>query len=457
MKLSLVLTFLVACGSITAKQPDAHVDTAASPALTTVTPPSGIVTTVVTLTGSNFGSTQGTVTIGGTTATVQSWTDTTVVAVVPDLHPGNADVVVMAAAGMAGPLPFKVVLPPAIYLNNDANDPTSGFDTITVMTFDPTTGAVTQLGQPVSIGRPTSGFGGCSSSIIVHVPTRRVFATASNGVGVFDIDPVTGALTAVPGSPFLFGTTTRAFGVVVNKAGTRAWAADFAGTLGVFDIAANGAMTPVVGSPFTVSASPDILALSTSETFLYANTEASNILGFSLAASGAPTALSGSPYAFTTGFGAGSRPGTDQLYFAGQSGNLGVWQPAAGTGIPAQIAGSPFVLAPPAGLINGVAFTSDGGRLYVGTYTSGHIFGFNLAADGTPTAIGGSPWNFTATFQDLTCLAVSADGHMIGVNEGHKQVGVFTLGADGTPTMVAGSPFTQTTPAENASGLAISF
>src|SRR5512143_964083 len=114
-KLSLILMFLVACGSITAKQVDAQIDTALAPALTTVSPTSGIVTTAVTLSGSHFGSVQGTVTIGGMTATVQSWTDTTVVAVVPDLHPGNADVAVMTAGGMAGPLPFKVVLPPTIY------------------------------------------------------------------------------------------------------------------------------------------------------------------------------------------------------------------------------------------------------------------------------------------------------------------------------------------------------
>lgn len=57
---------------------------AASPSITSLSPTSGWVGASVTITGTNFGSTQGTVQFNGTTATtISSWSSTSIKAVVP--------------------------------------------------------------------------------------------------------------------------------------------------------------------------------------------------------------------------------------------------------------------------------------------------------------------------------------------------------------------------------------
>jgi hypothetical protein len=59
--------------------------TISTPSITSISPTSGPVGTSVTITGANFGSTQGTstVTFNGTAATPSSWSDTSIVAPVP--------------------------------------------------------------------------------------------------------------------------------------------------------------------------------------------------------------------------------------------------------------------------------------------------------------------------------------------------------------------------------------
>jgi IPT/TIG domain-containing protein len=80
------------------------------PSITSINPPSGPVGTLVTITGSNFGSTQGssTVTFGGTPATVSSWSDTQIKATAPSLAAGTYDVVVTTSAGSSNLVVFSV-------------------------------------------------------------------------------------------------------------------------------------------------------------------------------------------------------------------------------------------------------------------------------------------------------------------------------------------------------------
>src|SRR4029079_1086538 len=142
--------------------PDATDD---APTLSAVTPASGIVTTSITLTGSRFGAVRGssTVTVDGVAATISSWSDTQIVATVPDVLPGPVAVSVTTVDGASGNAPFRVVLPAMVYLNNDANNATNS-DTVTVMSFDLATGAMAQVGSPIAMGTGTSAFGGCSQS-----------------------------------------------------------------------------------------------------------------------------------------------------------------------------------------------------------------------------------------------------------------------------------------------------
>jgi 6-phosphogluconolactonase (cycloisomerase 2 family) len=426
---------------------------------------------MLTISGESFGDTQAgsTITIGGTAATVQSWSDTSIVAAIPDLFPGDVPVVVTTGVGSTDPETVRVILPPRVYLENNLATPApgDGFDAITVMSFDPATGALAELGV-TSMGIPPQGFAGCTSNLVVHEGTRRLFASGTTGLAVFAIDPVTGMLSHVPGSPFLTGSTG-GFGIDVDAAGNRLFqvARDAANpNISVFNIAPNGALAAVPGSPFASTPAPDVLAVSRDGTFVYANAEDINLdvfHGYSVTANGTLTPLPGSPFAKGEfSFSISRRAEHDQLYIVisplgGGPKTLQVWQPAPGTGIPTQISGSPFPLTVPAGTPHFVTFTPDGSRAYIGVRSGSSVIGLNLSTNGTPTPIAGSPFDFTGAVTSFTCMQISRDGaYLIANDEGGKDIGVFELAADGTPTQVTGSPF-MVTSMENASGLAITF
>jgi 6-phosphogluconolactonase (cycloisomerase 2 family) len=441
---------MCACGSVAKTHPDANEKPDVSPVVTSLTPSSGIVTTRVTIAGTGFGVTQGTVTVGGVAATISSWSDTSIAIAIPDVMPGDADVVVTANVA-AAPMTFHVILPPAIYLENDSVG-SDGFDSVSALAFDPARG-VAQIGEPISMGVANSGYGGCSTSIWVHAATRHLFAAGNGKVAVFDIDPITGALTAVSGSPFATGGGL-SFGVLTNAEGTRLFVANYGGTnVGVLDIASDGTLTPITGSPFTTPFSTDTLALSKDETFLYVNSYGASYAGFSIDASGALTPLTGSQ---TGGTGIMRRPGTDELFIPNESNTVGVWN-IGGNGSVTQLIGSPFSDGS-TGVTQTGAFTPNGNRIYFGPFSSGNIVAMNVASDGTLTAVAGSPWNFSSSVNSVSCVAVSKDSaFLVAVGEGEEKVGVFSLDATGAPTPVTGSPFTYLPSSSSSSGLAITF
>jgi IPT/TIG domain len=82
-----------------------------TPHITSISPTSGPVGTLVTITGSNFGPTQGTstVTFGATAATVSSWSDTQIQATVPLLSEGPYNVGVQTHEAKSDPVLFDVV------------------------------------------------------------------------------------------------------------------------------------------------------------------------------------------------------------------------------------------------------------------------------------------------------------------------------------------------------------
>ena len=82
-----------------------------TPTITSLSPTSGTVGTSVTITGTNFGSSQGssTVTFGGTTATVTSWSSTSITATVPgSLSAGAVSVIVSVSSTSSNSVSFTV-------------------------------------------------------------------------------------------------------------------------------------------------------------------------------------------------------------------------------------------------------------------------------------------------------------------------------------------------------------
>ncbi|MGE3543460.1 MAG: IPT/TIG domain-containing protein [Kofleriaceae bacterium] len=415
-----------------------------------------MITAEITITGERFGEAQGagSVSFGGLAATITSWSDTSIVAVVPDRLPGAAPVVVATQSGQTDPRAFRVTLRPAVYLNNDSDD--AGTNTLSMLAMDLASGTLTEITPPTPMGVATSGYGGCAQSIWVHEGTRRLFATGANAVAVFDIHPVTGALTPVIGSPFVTGD--RSFGVVTNTAGTRAFVANYGSSdISVFDVASNGALTGVPGSPFATTHQIDTLAIGLDDRFLFGNSYSSTFDVFAIASDGSLSPVDG--LTRQGGTTVAIRPGYNQLFVPLIGGLLGVWNidPLTGVATEATETGSPFALNPPmSSYVDSPVFSVTGDRLYLAPDNGGSVLGFSLDDAGTPTPINGSPWE-SGGITDMACEVLSRDGTMfLSIGETDKSVAVFKFVGD-TPSQVVGSPFTHTTPNSNASGIAITF
>ena len=82
------------------------------PAITSLSPTSGAVGASVTISGSNFGATQGTsaVRFGTTNATVTAWSNTNVLVAVPNLAPGTYPVTVTVGGRVSNTSNFLVTV-----------------------------------------------------------------------------------------------------------------------------------------------------------------------------------------------------------------------------------------------------------------------------------------------------------------------------------------------------------
>ena len=200
--------------------------------------------------------------------------------------------------------PFHVVVHPSgsfLYASN-YNDP---MGSISAYTIDPNTGALTQIaGSPFAT---ESGYPGPSRLAID--PTGKFLyvglngtVNANNQVAAFSINSSTGELTAVTGSPFMTGNGP--LSVAVDQTGKYLYTANsFDNTISGFAIdPTTGALTSVSGSPFStgaLGAFPFALAMDPLGMFLYTGNQASNnVSGLSInTTTGALTAIPGSPFA----------------------------------------------------------------------------------------------------------------------------------------------------------------
>ena len=166
----------------------AYVITVATPSITSLNPTSGPVGTGVTITGTNFGSSQGTstVTFNGTAGTSTSWSATGIAVPVPiGATTGNVLVTVRGVASNG--VSYTVTTPPTITSANNTTFTIGTAGSFTVTTTGTPTPTLTETGTlPSDIkfkdngngtatlsGTPASGSGG----------TYSLTLTADNGVG----------------------------------------------------------------------------------------------------------------------------------------------------------------------------------------------------------------------------------------------------------------------------------
>jgi len=167
-----------------------------SPTITSLSPTSGATGTPVTIIGTNFGTTAGTVTFNGIVATPitgSSWTNTSIVVAVPAgssagsaFGPQYSDVVVTANGGTSNSVQFYVTTPTITSLSPSTSPPSGTVKqavTIEGWNFGTTQGTVTVNGQPATVYY--WGGGNAIESISFYVPagatTGNVVVTTGAG------------------------------------------------------------------------------------------------------------------------------------------------------------------------------------------------------------------------------------------------------------------------------------
>jgi 6-phosphogluconolactonase (cycloisomerase 2 family) len=130
----------------------------------------------------------------------------------------------------------------------------------------------------------------------------------ASSIDAWSIDPSTGALTALPGSPFSLGPLSFVAGLAMNNAAQVLYVAD-AGKIDALHADATGALTPNVGSPF-LRGGPLYLTVDPLNRFVFASDDAppGSVVAFTINSTGALTAVPGSLFATILGYVGTTRP-----------------------------------------------------------------------------------------------------------------------------------------------------
>src|SRR6202049_4412824 len=255
---------------------------AAAPSITSLSPTSGAVGASVTITGKNFGSTQGssTVKFNATTATtITTWSATSIVATVP---PGatTGNLVVTVSGTASNGVSFTVVAAPNITSLSPTSGAVGAAVTITGTNFGSTQGtstvkfngttatvtswSATSIATTVPSGATTGNVVVHASGVDSNGSTFTVFPSISS------LSPTSGAVGAsITIAGLNFGSTQGTSTVKFN--GTTATVTSWS-TTSILATVPNGATTGNVvvtvggnasnGSSFTVVAAPNITSLS---------------------------------------------------------------------------------------------------------------------------------------------------------------------------------------------------
>jgi 6-phosphogluconolactonase len=215
-----------------------------------------------------------------------------------------ASFVLLAMMGIVGPA-YGAPKPNFVYVLNAGiliGSPNNQQSTVSGYSMDATTGALTPVpGSPFVAGM-------AATSIVVDPSNKFVYVTngRSNNISAYTVDGTTGALSGVSGSPF----ATPAFpeSVVVNPSGKFLYVASLGlvstgtnGSVSAYTIdGTSGALTPVAGSPFMTGFETGVVTIDPSGKFLYGLNDGNlpnSISGYTIDSNtGALTSMTGSPF-----------------------------------------------------------------------------------------------------------------------------------------------------------------
>lgn len=296
----------------------------------------------------------------------------------------------------------------------------------------------------------SAGDGTLSGTTTVTV-TRRTPAflyaanNATNAISGFVINPSSGVLTPVSGSPF--PTPTGDTSIAVNRDFKFLYAADFGlNQISAFSVNSDGSLSPLLGTPFPAGNGPVSVVAHPTADYLYVSNQGSGeVIVFVIdpeLTSSSSVAINNAPL-----FGAITSDGTRFYQTVSALAQIAGFSVSATNGSLTPIGGSPFstgffprtITIDPAGKFLYVTISSSS----MGTSTS--VYGYSIdAASGGLTAIPGSP--FTAG-ENPVSAAVDASGRFLFVannanTANGNSVSAFSIDPNsGVLTAVPGSPF----------------
>ena len=340
--------------------------------------------------------------------------------------------------------------PNFLYVNNNTPGPN------TVAAFSvAATGALSPLpGSPFVTGGFGTTFGFYASNRITTCVAGNYLFVANDGsdnVSVLVINPGTGALAPVPGSPFATGGSAGGFGisVAVTPDNKFLYAANGnSSNVTVFQVAANGALTPIPGSPFALPSNPDGTKLTPDGQFLVVTLPlVQSVAVLSLAANGTPSPVAGSPFPGSGVYPTGGPTGVDAdctnlFAFVAESNGFNtlvdVYSRLPG-GALSPIPGSPFIFA--SGENSNVPLLGpDDKLLFVTNQFSNTVTVLGVAATGSLSLVAGSPFSNPGG-DEPTLMATNQTGTLLYVSNSNGTVSVFQIAANGALSTAPGSPY----------------
>ncbi len=285
------------------------------------------------------------------------------------------------------------------------------------------------------------GSDGAVEHVFLYVPNQF-----SNDVSAYAVDALSGALTAVSGSPFASGAEAMSIAAVPSgKFVYIAYADD--GTIGGFSVnASTGALTPVRGSPFPAAPSVSSLAVAPSGDYLFtANNDSESLYAYAIdPATGALSRAAGYALLHSTPADVAVMPSGRFIYAADHFTAVHGFAFDAAAGRLTLVPGSPYTtggLYPSGGVID-----PDGRFFYTTHLYSALIAGFAVdPATGSLSLIPGSPFpmrDIEGSFR----LTIDRQGRFVyASNCNHPSISIFSRDAvSGALSEIPGSPFRRT-------------
>ncbi|MDR3677132.1 MAG: IPT/TIG domain-containing protein [Acidobacteriota bacterium] len=164
------------------------------PTITNISPSTVVAGGQVTITGSGFGASQGDVALGTNFGTVNSWSDTQIVATIGSAAAAGSAYVVTANQAWSNSLPFTVVMPPAITASLSPAANSSGWNnSLVTVSFSCTAGTLPIANCPAPQTVSTEGAAQAVTGTVSDTAGDQVTATVSVNI---DMTPPVIAVSA---------------------------------------------------------------------------------------------------------------------------------------------------------------------------------------------------------------------------------------------------------------------